>query len=577
MKEIKQYRNGLLIFGLMLLLALVSCKKEKLDVTYDNRPVTDSRKSSTLRVINLGGYNQVQVNGDTLTNYVVRGVNDPMAGRYPATKYFPDNGRIGVIWNMPQELLNQGKASLMLEDKSYSGLNGKTTAEVSEEGNQPIDYYFTQSTSEIGIPNDGRTLLKTFKRDITAPIDPANFKIRIINLSAAVNTSQGEEYLVGAMSLAWADGTLVNAKTTRILPGEASDYIELPYGTVQFKVLSKTGTEVSAIFNGLIEPSSSQIINEMSSSIPRPDIDLTYAPMKTYAPGGVYTIVVSPSKFRIPYRFSDTGEELTIYQNAFRLINDVAEPLNTTYAKMQGVHAITGIEKISLIINGQVLKGSIPYGGHSEEQTLIRGDYKIEAADAMGNIIAGTQLKLEAHTNLSLWLCRDQTGQAKISVVANDMSGRFNVGGSDDATNSGYLQQFPVSVRFLNMSDLPYLTFTTNNGQNFKANYTFNDSAVTNLTTGSFPIESPYVSLIRDSNPYKILAYRSSPQTVPGAWAEDIPVLTGQNLIARPELYVRGTLPNHESGIYTIALIGRSATPSGSAQKATMIVLKHNK
>lgn len=576
MKEIKQYRNGLLTYGVMLLLALVSCKKEKLDVAYDNRPVTDARKSSTVRVINLGGYNQVQVNGDTLTNYVVRGVNDPMGGRYPATKYFPENGRLGVAWNIPQDLLNQGNAALLLENKSYQGYNNKVMLNIAEDVSQPKDYYFTQPTSEIGIPDDGRPLVKAFKRDITAAANPANFKIRIINLSAPVNNSQGEEDLVGPMSLAWADGTLVNGKTNDILPGEASDYIEIPYGTVQFKLLSKNGTEVSAIFEGLINPATSQIINEMSHAVPIPDIDLAYAPMKTYAPGGVYTIVVSPYRFRIPY-VNSPGEELVTYQNAFRLINDIAEPLNTTYAKIQGIHALPGTDNIRLMINGQAFASAIPYGGHAEEQTLIAGNYKIEAVDASGNLLAATELKLEAHTNLSLWVCRDAAGKAKISIVANDMSGRFNIGGSDDASNSGYLQTFPVSVRFLNMGDLPYLTFTTNNGQNFSGNYAINSAAVNNLTPGAFPIERPYVSLWRDSNPYKIMAYRSSPLTVPGVWADDIPVLTGQNLIARPELYVRGTLPNHESGIYTIALIGSTSASAPAAQKAKMIVLKHNK
>ncbi|PTS97145.1 DUF4397 domain-containing protein [Pedobacter sp. HMWF019] len=576
MKEIKQSKNSLLLTFSMLLL-LVSCKKEKQNVEYDNRPVTDGRKSSTVRVVNLGSYNQVQVNGDTLTNYVVRTVNDPMTGKYPGTKYFPENGRLGVTWNIPQDLLKQGKASLLVEERSYGGLNSKATVDVAEDASQPMDYYFTQSTAEIGIPDDGRPLSRKFKRDITAPANPASFKIRIINLSAPVNHTQGEEDLVGPMSLAWADGTLVNQKTSQILPGTASDYIEVPYGTIQFKVLSKAGTEVSAIFNGLIEPNTSQIINEMTSATPRPDIELTYAPMKTYAPGGVYTIVISPSKFRIPYRFSNTGEELSVYQNAFRLITDVAEPLNTTYSKMQGIHALAGTDQIKLLCNGQALGATIPYGGHSEEQTLITGNYKIDAVNATGTVLATTDLKLEAHTNLSLWVCRDAKGQAKISVVANDMSGRFNIGGSDDATNSGYLQQFPVSVRFLNRSNLPYLTFTTNNGQDFGANYAINPAAVNNLTPGSFPTENPYVSLYRDSNPYKFMAYRSSPSTVPGVWADDIPVLTGQNLIARPELYVRGLLPNHESGIYTIALIGSVDPSAPVAQRAKMIVLKHNK
>jgi hypothetical protein len=54
-------------------------------------------------------------------------------------------------------------------------------------------------------------------------------------------------------------------------------------------------------------------------------------------------------------------------------------------------------------------------------------------------------------------------------------------------------------------------------------------------------------------------------------------VLTGQHLIARPELYVRGGLPNHEPGIYTIALVGSTSASAPANQKAKMIILKHTK
>lgn len=577
MKAIKHYKNSLLLTFSGMLLVLASCKKDKLDITTDNRPVTETRSNSSLRIINLGGFNQVQANGDTLTNYVVRTINDPLSGKYPGTEYFPDNGRLGTIWNIPQNLLNQGRASLLIEEKSFQGFNSKTSLSVEEQVNQPTDYFITQPEESMGLENDGGPDYVQFKRDITAPANPGNFKIRIINLAAKVGHMQNQEDLLGPMSLAFADGTPVSGKTSHIAPGEASEYIEVPYGTIQFKVLSKSGTEVSGISDEVISAETSQIINQSSGTSMMPSIRLTYAPMKTYAPGGVYTIVVSPYRFTIPYPGSEIGETINTYQNGFRLLNDIAEPLNMTYAKVQAINALPGVNQVKLLLNGQAAGTEIPYGGHAEEQTLITGNYKVDAVDASGQLLATVQLKLEAHTNLSLWICRDAAGKAKISVVANDLSGIFGIGGDDDATNSGYLQKFPVSVRFLNMSDMPYLTFTTDNGQNFNANYAFDPAVVSNLVPGLFPIQNPYVSIFRDSNPYKFLAYRSMPSIVPGEWADEIPVLTGQSLIARPELYVRGQLPNHEPGIYTIALIGNTSASAPAAQKARMIVLKHNK
>ena len=72
------------------------------------------------------------------------------------------------------------------------------------------------------------------------------------------------------------------------------------------------------------------------------------------------------------------------------------------------------------------------------------------------------------------------------------------------------------------------------------------------------------------------MAYRSAPNIIPGTWANDIPVLTSQDFIARKSLYTTAgrTIPVQEPGIYTVALIGRSGAAGATAK---MMILKHKK
>ena len=108
----------LLCLGLMLLSQ--ACKKDKVDSITDNRILTENRANSTARIINLGGYNQVIANGDSLTNFVVRSPLSPDYYKYPGTSYFPSDGRLGKTWNIPQDLFNAKEtAKLAFMFKNY--------------------------------------------------------------------------------------------------------------------------------------------------------------------------------------------------------------------------------------------------------------------------------------------------------------------------------------------------------------------------------------------------------------------------------------------------------------------------
>lgn len=563
MKNINKY----LLFFLML--TTLACKKSKTDFEYDNRIVTDTRKNSAVRIVNLAGYNQVQVNGDTLTNYVIREPKDPLANMYPGTTYFPGNGRLGDTWNIPQGLLNNGKATVLVEIKLYQRSPLPLALEVQEDLLQPADYYLLPTERMSGVT--GQPDFVKVPRSVSAPANPSSFKVRILNLSGKVLPVERMEDLTGPMSLAWADGTTISPKTNNILPGQYSEYVELPYTTAQLKVLTPNGIQVPGAGPEVLDPTTSTWLSAFKTN-------LTYGPVKTFAPGGIYTVVIAAREFNVPYSNGGPGELVSGYQNAYRIINDISEPLNLTYARVQAVNAVPGTSGMNILVNGKNLGTGIAYTGHTDYENLIIGQYNIEVKDASGTVLAATTLKLDPNTNFTLWVHPDANGKTTISPVANDLSATFISPGGDDASSSRVRQEYPFSIRFLNLCpDVPYLTLTTNNAQAFSSLYGFNSGAVNNLRPGIFPTEAPYIRPLQEAKPYQMMAFRSSPGIVPGTWANDIPVLTGQDLIARPALYIRGELPNHEPGFYTIALVGSTNPSAPSAGKAKMIVVKHSK
>lgn len=566
--------------GLAALLMLSACKKEKLDYTYDNRVITDARKSSSIRLVNLGGYNQVIVNGDTLTSFyyapvvpVVPGapVTEPVL---PGTKYFPDNGYLGSTWNVPQSLLKDGKAHLLVESGGVNVLVNKLNIDLDEANGQGVDYYLqTVATPTVGLPVPKYVKVP---RDVTAPSDPAKFKVRILNLGEIVGRT-GMENLIGPLSLAWADGTLVSDKTNNIAPGQYSEYVELPYTTAQLKVLTQAGIQVPGVTSYQIRQETSTLT--MERGWPLEDSRLTFSPFKSFVPGGIYTIVVAPYNFTVPYRNGNPGEQNNDYQSAIRIINDASEAVNITYARVQAVNTLPGQNDVKITMNGRALGNTLTYTAHTDYQSYVTGKYTIEAKNVAGNLLASTEFTFDPNTNFTLWLHPNADGKATISPVANDLSRVVpGITATDDATYVRNKLDVPFSIRFLNLCpDIPYVTFTKNDGQTFVHSYNNNPAAVNNLRPGIFPTEAPYIQMAYNEIAYKIMAYRSQPGVVPGSWAADVPVLTGQNLIARPALYVRGSLPNHEPGVYTIALVGSTNSSAPADQKAKMIVLKHTK
>lgn len=574
------------IYAILLLIAgcMLSCKKEKADHQYDNRVVEDTRKNSGVRLVNLAGYNQLVANGDTLTNYVVIPNTSDKPYAYPGTKYFPADGRLSKTWYLPRAFIRaDGTAELTTEARVYQGPQPpKLDFSVREVYNGEADYYLLKGKEEayvIDVPASPMII----PRGVTAPARPDHFKIRVVNMAATL-TPQGEnvENLTLPLSLAWADGTLVNPVTSNIAPGNYSEYIELPYGTYQFKILTPDGRQVSAGDGNrmentfILDPATSTLVKAASGRPHTVSTHLTYAPVRTFQPGGIYTIAIAAQTFVIPYYNGGSGEEISMVQNGFQYVSDISEPLNNTYARVQAANVLPGSAAVAFTANGKAMGAPLAFAATGEYGIQIAEHTRFAAHDASGALIAEKEMKVIAGQNYTVWLHRSADGKAALSIAANNLSG-ISPGTGTDGQDGSYdrnTRKYPFNVRFLNFcEDIPYITFTRDNGQ------AFNGSGITeNIQSGIIPVSGyPYVSFVQGNEAYQFMAYQSSPGIVPGKWLPEIPVIKSDDLIARRELYARGTLPVHEPGIYTIALIGRYGGNPSPEEKAKMIILKHNK
>lgn len=578
--NMKRYSLYFIVFVFSLMSFLLSgCNDDKLDNIADNRFVTEAMKNSTIRVVNLRGLNQVIANGDSITNFVLRNPEGQDAYKYPGTKYFPKNGKLGKLWYIPQNLFNaQGKVKMKMEMYSYATfISGPIETEF-KETDTPLDYYLLQGPSWTS----GQPDIVKVPRDISPSFKQDHFKIRLLNLSAkSTSNYSGMEDLIGPMRLTWADGTLVSEKIDNIAPGECSEYIEVPYGTYQFKVLTTDGRQVPGqeplFVNSfyLLNPQTSTIVTSDNSSV-WADTHLTYACIKNFVPGGIYTIVVSSQVFKYPSPGS--SEDLEEYQNGFEIIPDIEESPNMSYARLQIVNALPKDGTIGLKLNGKELINShIKYGDYSDYSPVVKGFYTLSVTDATGGTIAETNIKVDAGSNYSAWIYQTEEGKAVVAVVSNDLSGSSHIdnNGQDDTYNR-HNEELYLKMRFFNFTaDFKNLTFTTDNGQPFRSLYSYSERSVQQLTSGTISSVSPYVWMnLNILDTYKIMAYRSTPSTIPGTWADEIPVITGTDFILRPELYTRGT-PFSDAGVYSVALIGR--TTSEGNYKPKMIIVKHTK
>lgn len=595
---------------LIIILAGTGCAKTKpaLPSTLTGPQVLNAPASS-IRLFNFSGQAlDVKVNNVPLTAF---SASSNAEGNQIGLALFPQNVwpaiYSGAPVTLPTSLENNKSAmSLVIEPRDLAGVEGlgifyiDTT--VVDNPLAPVDYYVLASGQ-----------LKAVPRNSVAPANPQNFKVRIYNLCATRDTMG----LTGNVTMTYADGTPVNTALSGIAPGTASPYVEMPYGSYQFKLYVAQPGGTPDYTKQLTELPS---YPDLTRGIPAPQYDLTTL-VRQMQPGGTYSLVVTQNIFG--YDLTGGGSATYYLINAYRVITEQAAPVNTDWARIQGVNAVS-TSGVSFTVDGAPMGSGVPYGQTGGYTIVSQGTHEIEAVDATGKVLSRQSYQLSAADNITAWAyTRNDT--PRLAFTNTDMTGTLyeSVGygivddGTDGSVNTLQLP-YNMQFRFLNLSDVPYLTFTTegtllnpyilgnetNGNQNDTLAYpeayinlrqgladSINPFVLypgmlteSSLTTGSVSGFPPYLVTGSNGNlgkaqntPLPLRAYASEPATangeaqIPGAILAAVPTLTTNDFTAGSLIYPMGT-PQAENGYYTVALIGSNA--SGNAH---MIVIKHNK
>jgi len=572
------------------LVFLSACKKEKLDFTSDNRP--EEIAYSNLRIMNFGFFQEVTFNGDTLTYHG----KDWMFGN-PPTQFFQEaGGLMGISWKIPKALF-KNKDSLELGLKNFKEESMKF--QLPSNPSVPLDYY-TLPTEGVGQP-----WAVPVPRDTTLPKKAAHFKIRVINLTKAlpalpIPSQFGPlENLYGAVTLAYADGTAVSPETSNIGTNQrVSSYVEVPYGAYQLKVLTSDGRQISAGVHGLhkdkrpkrkLNPPTSRIDYVIPDSNFVMHSSNTYAPLKAFEPGGVYTIVVVPQYCDYYLSKGNTNAVQTV-QNQFQIIEDRQGIPNRQFFKVQAINAGAN-QNIRVQIDGKEVSPLLNYGEYADARILnANAEVLCEVKDTKGNVLASKKVVALANQNISLWVWRNKQGSLEIVPVYNNLSQEmYSPVSGDYGGFNRYEYTSYAGMRFFNFSaDESYINFTLNDGQLIKARniYVIEPDLTKinlNLEPGLPKIDNPYSiwdeTLSRQGDAvFHFKVYRSiTPEVNPGTWVSNVPFLPNDVFVTNPVLYtnVGREVPRFNTGVYSIALIG--STKSGASNQARIICIKHSK
>lgn len=597
------------IFTLAALLLTMGCMKKKVDSQIPFLDVTGKTPSS-IRIFNFNNGApdgtqgiDVSVNNVPLTNYHTVGTSGN-SGTVLGLSIFPAGEWIsnenGSPFTIPTSLLDKdGKAHIVI-----TSARTKIDTVLTDDVAHPKDYYLLTDGS-----------MKVLDRDNLPPTQNGYFKIRIINMGDQFGSQVGLD-LGGPVSLTYSDGSEVNALLNNVARGAASPYIELPYGSYQFKLFISNGGTID-VEKQMAEFPQSPYFDPCNTAL-KTQQGMTPR-VRTYKAGGVYTILVG-------YNFLDDFincdyQSHGTYFNGYRVLTEQDPGVNYTFAIMQAVNALPG-KKVSIQVDGKALGGTLDYIGAAETtkalipptDIFVQGNHKITLVDDANKILAQKSIRLYPADHYTLWAYEQPDGTPALIFEANEMTGWLYssvfipITGQempDDGTNGTPRREqykYAWESRFLNLCpDQPYITFT-NDYQLFvpeiggKGDTMRYHEAYVNLPSGLQPqgnvslfydtqFSSPTVSNATNFNfslfPKLIRAYQSRPGTapqVPGAVLPDIaPLNTTQTFIANDHLYTMEQFHVPETGVYTVALVGRTATNASPAEKARIIAIKHNK
>ncbi|MCC8409466.1 hypothetical protein LJ707_11030 [Mucilaginibacter sp. UR6-1] len=596
MKQKSPIISGSFLFLLGIVACLSACKKEKLDNTPLQTEVGNN-SASAIRLFNLATSTDVTVNNIPLTarqnNGQNQGSTDIGLSLFPSGKWL--SGEDGAPFVLPNNLLDKnGKAHFII---------GTLDTTIVNNVENPRDYYLMANGH-----------LRVVERNNTQPAASQNFKIRVINYGSQAFGNQLE--LDGPVTLTYADGSVVDQRLSNIAPGASSGYIELPYGAYQFKLFVASGGNID-VTKQLADVPTTPYYDPCNPSFhPQQGINPR---VRTFKPGGVYTIMISENRHAL---YSDCAKILPpiIYANSYRVLTESNPGVNNTFARMQAINALPG-KTISVSVDGKALGGTYPYIGQAagtkayqaDYQIYVQGKHHIVARDEGGSLLAEADLTLYPYDNYTIWLYNNGEGKPELVFQPNDMTGTlysstYHPNGPivpDDGTNgAARLIQYPYALqsRFINLcADVPFATFTNDHqlllpaiGPNLQDSIRY-FSAYVNMKPGALPLRNasviyslpnyspastgvPFGNTEKAYLPSLIRVFRSKPAPqaeVPGSVEQGVlPIQANQAFIANSNLYSFPQFKSPETGIYTVALVGRMA---GSVNGAKLMVIKHNK
>ncbi len=521
---------------------LTSCKKNLVSDTI--LPVTGlPANNSSIRLFNLFGFPMdVTVNNIPLTAYSQSGTTGVGQG----VALFP-----GGVWNdgtsftIPYTLINKdGTAKISILPRVYnksgaSPLPAPADTVLADDPLHPTDYYLL---------SDGH--LHPIARSAAVPSQPFDFKIRVINLSSITDTNN----LAGPMTLTYADGSLVDPKLTNVQQGSISDYVELPYAAIEFKLFANQNF-TQQLSRLPVEPN----FQPGSGGGGVFDQEARFSPTQTFKPGGVYAVVISQNIIQYFDRF---GTVYYVPANSYRIITENSPAVNITYARIQAVNVYPSAGKIDVQVDGRSLGTRGSFGENTDYSIFVQGNHQVQAFDQNGNLLVQQNMLLFPYDNITAWVYENDSVPA-LCFSANDM-------------NSVHIN---MQFNFLNLcSGLPFLTFAADNYGPLGAN----------LLLGEPVTENPYLAYDLTPGPlnpnqpdlFDILrAYASSPGPpvkVPGAYLDHITPIYSRDFVANPAMYSQPAL-NGEPGDYTVALIGKMGVAVTDSNAARILILKHSK
>lgn len=549
-----------LLAGVLLLTA--ACSKSKEDVRTGNEPDYSNSARSSVRLLTFNTTDLI-VNGTKVTNWFFAPINSPMAGVPFPTPYFPTTGKLKDSWYLPQQFIDSKgeaivKAGLAQGASQPDYLVDSFT--VKDDYYQPSDYYLaTSAVDHLGVYSTTRV-----PRTTAISADPTHIRIRLVNLCAAGGNGADK-----GLTLAFADGTPMNATTSHIANHTWSDYIELPAGTYQFKVLiDGTGEQIPGKPPAIISTISPDNYSLYGTQV-------YYNPVQTFQPGGVYTVVVA--RISGNYYYGDSP----LYPNTAAVVTDIDPAANIAYGRIQLANAaVEGEKGIHMQVDGHDAP-AVAFGKAGDYVTLVAGTHAIRITDASGKLLVEKNISVNGGDNLTVWAYPASSGTA-LTVVTNNMGG-IRIGGTNsdgsDALNNTYNPlkfKMLVQTRFLNLCpELPEVTFTGVNGALFKEGMFSSAAAAQHLLPGQPPspvaVPYPYVDLGTVTGG-DVQVYRSQPAVLPGDRITGVTALTKADFVKMPATFFPDGNSGAEPGVYTVALVGHNT----AGEHPRLIVIKHN-